>query len=415
MDYRHGKCSQCGAQYKVPASFAHSVARCKVCKGVVHLGAPQTGGPAARSVPAAKPVPAKLVAPKPAAPAPHTARPSAPSAKKTVPPAAAAARPAETSVARPEAVHRAPKPLAAASASTPAHPSGARERGDHGTGTHGRAARHRPEPKKPPLVGLISVAALIVIAAGLFLFRGQLFGSKPKEQPAPGGEVAAATPEVPPAGAPSEPAPAAPVEDTGASGGAAAETPAEPAAPKQPAEKASRDPASIDLTKIQDFGPIQGTTPEEWAEMQEWLAQWMDVDAGAAGNRAKLKLIEKKIAAVPVILNHFKTLDFATREGRSNGDQCQKTLMQICNGTNFDWRYPDDAAGKPVDHPDDVWFCKRVVEKWSDAWRQGETSVEAWIRIAKLDDKDPAEAKRLRELYGAPQPPEGGGDDLDVD
>ena len=66
MDYRIGKCSQCGAEYKVPASFAHSVARCKVCKGVVHLGSPgETGDPGADASPPAAQMPAKRVVPVP--------------------------------------------------------------------------------------------------------------------------------------------------------------------------------------------------------------------------------------------------------------------------------------------------------------------------------------------------------------
>ena len=62
MDYRNGKCSQCGAEYKIPASFPHDVARCKVCEGVV-----QVEPAAGRAAPAKSEAPA--AAPKPQAPA----------------------------------------------------------------------------------------------------------------------------------------------------------------------------------------------------------------------------------------------------------------------------------------------------------------------------------------------------------
>jgi hypothetical protein len=102
MDYRTGKCSQCGAEYKVPASFAHNVARCKVCKGVVHLGAPGEAMPPVASKPFSPAMPAKKVVPKPAAPRP--ARPALPEAKKT--PASAPARPAAASAPAEHVVER---------------------------------------------------------------------------------------------------------------------------------------------------------------------------------------------------------------------------------------------------------------------------------------------------------------------
>lgn len=151
--------------------------------------------------------------------------------------------------------------------------------------------------------------------------------------------------------------------------------------------------------------------------MKEWVLQWMDIDAGAAGNRAGLKLKEMKRKAVPAILNHFKTLDFSTAAGRKSGDLCQKMLQDIWNGTNFDWRYPNDAAGKPVTDPNDVWFCKRATELWCSLWKQAEENIEVWIQRAKLEEKDPEEAARLRQTFGKPgeasQP--SGDDDLDVD
>jgi hypothetical protein len=67
-----------------------------------------------------------------------------------------------------------------------------------------------------------------------------------------------------------------------------------------------------------------------------------------------------------------------------------------------------------------VWFCKRSTELWCTLWKQAEENIEVWIQKAKLEEKDPEEAARLRATFGkAPEAGEaeaGGGDeDLDVD
>jgi hypothetical protein len=472
MDYRTGKCSQCGAEYKVPASFAHNVARCKVCKGVVHLSAPHEVAKGAAPADASEgtpAVPARKVVPKPAAP--RAVRPAAPEAKKgfPVPPPARAAvppkageptpRPAPAEDAQPADKPRgtlerlkgerraqqaspssahapSPAPAAPAAAHRPAAATAAASREVHGhasshgrEGAHGHAAGaarhahgHHGHEKKPPVAGILSGVGLVVVGAVLVLFRHQLFGGGA----APEVGLAASTAPTPaPAGAP---VPGAAPAAAGAAREPAADSPETAAAEKpetKPAakpEKKAVDPNSVDLASIPDFGPTPDTSAEEWAQMNEWMAQWMDVEAGAAGNRAKLKLLEQKRRAVPAILNFFKKQDFATKEGRSNGDQCQKSLMQICNGTNFDWRYADEAAGRPLDFPEDVWFCKKVVESWVKAWKQVEENIEAWINLAKLKDKDPAEAERLRQMFGGQASGEGsdpaaakGDDDLEVD
>ncbi len=408
MDYRTGKCSQCGAEYKVPASFAHNVARCKVCKGVVHLGPPQSPGganpPAAGARSGAAPsagagaMPARRVVPKPVTPRATEGQPAA-AEKAATPPQRPSAAPESTRrVGRPsEPAHR-PQPVASASGSARRSEG---EPAQEGARTRGRATR---EKKKPPMAGILAGAGLVLVAAVLFLLRDKIFGGGAKE--------AAEVASTPPAAAPQAPV-ASPVVQP--------ESTREPSAPepeKPKAAKAPKDPNSIDLTAIANFEPTSDTSAEEWAQMMEWMAQWMDVDAGAAGNRAKLELMKKGRKAVPAILNFFKLQDFATKAGRSNGDQCQKALMQICNGTNFDWRYADEAAGHGYDFADDVYFCKRVVEEWVKAWRQVEQNIEAWINLAKLKEKDPAEAERLRTMFGgqsSSEPKAPAAEDLEVD
>jgi hypothetical protein len=411
MDYRTGKCSQCGAEYKVPASFQHSAARCKVCKGVVHLGPARPAAGAAPAPAAAGPaaIPAKKVVPKPAAP--QAARPSAP--------ATPAPRPAEPQrpARGPGGIPRPParggtlerlKGERAPEAETPP-PSTVERSEERPAARKGREHRgHSGREKKPPVAGILTGVGLVLVAALAYLFRGALFGtSKP---------AGAASAEAPPT-APANAAPA-PLGEATREPLEAAAAPEEPKAPEAKAPPPPKDPATVDLASIPDFGPTVDTTPEEWSRMNEWGALWMDVEAGAAGNRAKIDLLKMGRKAVPVILNLFKKLDFATKEGRSNGDQCQKAMQQVTNGRNFDWRYADEAAGRGFDNPEDVYFNKRVVEEWVKVWRQVEVSIEAWIKLAKLEEKDPAEMLRLREAFGSK--PETAGDapaadDLDVD
>src|SRR5690606_19114281 len=63
-----------------------------------------------------------------------------------------------------------------------------------------------------------------------------------------------------------------------------ADATAQPAAPAK-ASGGAGDPASIDLTAIEDFGPAVGTTDEEWADVQEQVTLFLAND-GARSNRA---------------------------------------------------------------------------------------------------------------------------------
>jgi hypothetical protein len=61
MKFRKGICGDCGAQYKLPPSFAADKAKCKQCGGVVAVGEVEKAEPPApaRSQPKPEPVPAK--------------------------------------------------------------------------------------------------------------------------------------------------------------------------------------------------------------------------------------------------------------------------------------------------------------------------------------------------------------------
>jgi len=363
MEYRIGKCSQCGAEYKVPASFAHNVARCKLCKGVVHLGSSKGGAaPAEPARAAAKPAPPAERAPRPDPEAtPPAPRPSArptPSSEPRAPqarPAPEVGEPAPPEVAAaPRTPRAAPAPLAAAG-------------------------------RRPP-VALYVLAGVGLLALAVFLFRDKLFGA-PADERAPHSDAPPGEHETaprtesglvqPPAGAREAP------RSTGVDG--------------SPEALAEGDPRSIDLDALPELEPSGDTPTAEWKQLEEWVAQWLDEDAGAAGELAGKELATKGRKAVPAVLNFLKRQDFASADGRRAGELAQPFLKRAANGADFGW--PTAHAGGPRE----VFACKLSLLEWTRAWQRCTQDVEAWIQLARLEEFDPREAKRLRDTFGVGQ------------
>jgi len=147
MEYRTGKCSQCGAEYKIPASFAHNQARCKECGGVVHIaGAGARAAPANPAFSAPRPAPTSVAAP----------------ARVDVP-ALAGSREAAVHPREPVA----PEPARAEAPIPPVAPP--------------RAPRPSPVPETPAKARRLSpvvpwlVAAAAAVAAALYYFGDTLF------------------------------------------------------------------------------------------------------------------------------------------------------------------------------------------------------------------------------------------------
>ncbi|MAB80551.1 MAG: hypothetical protein CMJ89_14455 [Planctomycetes bacterium] len=431
MDYRLGKCSQCGAEYKIPASFEHDVARCKRCSGVVNVGAVRSDdGPTAKEVtptppeaPAAEPMPAKKVVPATPEPSPgkSSGEPeeisSAGADEKRRERGTLAKLKAQRAAQAASMSPRAPAPRPAPvkrPAATPAKPSAKapadRERGE-GVKATGRSSRRSGSRRNArtataakrgfPVGGAIGVGSLLILAVVVLLFKDSFFGGS--ESADTGHEVAAAE------------TPVETVEEV-IEEEAPEEEPDEPGLEeKEPEEEKKpvvRDASEIDLDALPELKRARGTTDEEWAEMAELVETWMDLDAGARGPRAGRSLGEYSRKAMPVILNSWKTFDYGTPEGHRRGDMCQKMLKDICNGTNFGWRYEQDENHE--------WFNKKVVVAWSGVWVKVEENIVAWVNLAKLDTKDPKLAKELIAQYGDGWDDDFGGDseeldDLDVD
>lgn len=389
MNHRLGTCSSCNAQYKVPASFQADRAKCKSCGGVVEIGPVGGGAPAAAVKPAAKP------APRPAD------APSAPARPVPARPVAAAPQPVSQAAPKP-----APKPLteekdsvraaanaaaervrdagrksapAAAAADEGESKSGSRKRSKAGAG----AGRHTARKQKSKAPMLAAVVVLMVAGGGAtwFLTRGDDTASQAAEK---GTEGAAESAPETPAAAPVETATptdgAASAPQTPAEAGdAAGEAPALAAEEPPPAKPADED---IDLGTFPDESKLPGTSDEDWASIQTWTTNFLDANAGAAGNRARSKLFERGRESFPALLNAMKRLDFSTDDGFRAGDLAQRFLMDVCNGQNFDWRYGTA--------PTDVIFNKKVVRSWIKAWEQGRETPKAWAKLTKTTAEDAA-------------------------
>ncbi|MFT5290289.1 MAG: hypothetical protein ACI8QS_000115 [Planctomycetota bacterium] len=462
MDIRNGKCFDCGAEYQIPASFTHDVARCKECGKTVHiakLGDPVPKPPAQAAAPsAAKPAAQK---PKIKEHVPSGKTGSGPSMMERLRAERAAAANAETTGAP------ASKPKAAAKASAKARParagagkSGAAKtsgtrRSSGGSSTRRRntkdagdedklSERGARKEKKSPVMAIAAVG-LLVVAAVVFFMKDSLFGDADPveagdattENVASNDDGSAATTDTNSDEGTSaddigngEPifddVDGAPDTDEGGSdeGGTAAADDE----PDAPTDSKPVD-SGPDTTALADIGPLFGTTPEQMAEMDELMMTWMDTYAGSAGNRARDTLTkEYGVIALPSIINGLKNQDLSTEEGASNGDNVQRALMDMFNGTNFGWKY--------LKQEPDLYlaFNRKVVVAWHTQIERIEADgIDYFITMAKMEmkksrDSDeyakPERAKlasELRAKYGdgtaaaSDDAVDTGMDDLDLD
>jgi len=425
MTHRLGVCSSCDAKYKIPASFTASQAKCKSCGGVVNISDPEGAKKAA------PPVPTKQVAqvPKPAPKKPELdeikgsgKKRSGPSMKERLlaerqaaeaqqaKPAAKPARPARRSSAakaEPKETAGAPtRETAKASATRGSKRTAAgssRRSGARGSKRRGEAdaevaeneetaprGRRGAAKKKSPLLPLMSVAALVLAGVGAFFFMQNEEVTAAEESSMADTEMAANEAKLAAEKA------AADMEamdkeaaDATESADATPEPEAEPEKPKEEAPKKGPDPSSVDLTAIEDFGPVDGMSQEDFDDLVEKTNMMIDPEAGAAGNRSRTALIKAGRLAFPALLNKFKTLDFSTEQGYRDGDLFQKSLEEICGGKNFGWRYSAE--------PKDELFNKKVVKNWSSNWRVAQDDPARWEAMAGVKAKPVEEAEEFSE------------------
>lgn len=170
------------------------------------------------------------------------------------------------------------------------------------------------------------------------------------------------------------------------------------------------DPALVTYDDLDppQFGPWHDTTDEEWAQMQELMTQWFDPDAGARGPRAKKQLMEMHRKAFPVMWNALTKLDYGTDEGQRQGDEIQRTLTEMCKGTNWGWKYSSERE----DHR----YNKEVVRRWHKTIKQALESDKAWANIRKQEISEIPDPTGAVPAGGGDSGGAAGGDDIfDVD
>ncbi len=316
---------------------------------------------------------------------------------------------AEEATEEPAAKKAAPK-ASGRSARTGSGRSGARasaKRGgddaDGGERKGKRTRRERPQKKKSP-VPLIATGALVVLGGVLaFVFLG---GGE--EEPAAGSTETAAAGEGTD-GAAADGAAAAgedsAAETTDAAAGAAGDVAAaadegageapEAAAPKEKAAPAEPEP--VDLSALEPFGKPEGATDEQWAKLQEDAEMFFDVDAGAAGGRARRRLEEAGKMAWPAILNEMIKLDPGNPEDNEQGMLAQRALNAARGSQTsqaFDWRTPDDG----VLSEKNLRYNRKLIKALYDSWAKVVEDPSHWERIDKAEAAAEAKADTEKKI-----------------
>lgn len=153
-----------------------------------------------------------------------------------------------------------------------------------------------------------------------------------------------------------------------------------------PTTEAAETVATLDLSKLPDQPPLEGTSDEDWAALNELMTRYRTPPFGPASTQSGDRLMIKGKRAVPAILNGFKQLDLATPEGAEIGWKIQTMLLQgLCNDTNFGWRRET--------RPADVLFNQQVIQRWFRAWEAAGENDEIWAEIARLKDIPPGLTK----------------------
>ncbi len=334
-------------------------------------------------------------------PAAAKAKPAAAKAKAAPKPAAAKARPAGAAKAKPAAAKASSR---SSRSSTPARSrrGSSRRGGDEeqeGSGSSRRRGSRREKQKRSLVGPMLGLLALIVVCggAGWFLMNADSEADQPDEVAAAdnaegaegSSEEALAGEDTGEATAEDSPSEEEPIAESSAAEGSEESASEEVAAEEKPVKEVKkRDPASIDLDAFDDFGPIEGCSEQRFDELNQLVATMVDPQAGAAGNRAKVKLEAAGKESFPSILNAMRRLDLTDEDQFRSGDVCQKTLQNICNGNNFGWKYPSSD-------PDDFhYFNKVVISNWCKKWIVVKDDDKAWAKLAKLDavEESPAEA-----------------------
>jgi hypothetical protein len=360
-------CDNCGAKYKLPASFTGSQAKCQKCGSVIDVQKQRAA--------AAGPSPA--AAAKPAA----AARPAIDRSKQAPAPTS---KPAAAPTAGSASSARRGKDAADAPAS-----GGKRERPERG---------ERAKAKSSPMPMLMAGLGLLVIGGGaaFFLTRGE---DKPATQTTAKNDSAAATPAAanPAPAQPEAPKPDAAKPDAAKADAAKTDTPppagdakpatTEPAKPpeaapaeasapavpddptrvKKPWEKLRNPPQSMDqVADPKSYGEVT------WPQGIEAAKQTEVAGGGRPGIKAKPKLVQIGYPAMFGIVEKLRTLDYKSAEQSQLAFEFNKVLEDITGGLN--------ARFEPVEATEELVAAKA---EWNTR------SVKGWLDLlGKFPDED---------------------------
>jgi hypothetical protein len=354
-------CQNCGAKYKLPATFAADKAKCKACGQAIDVAAQRAQPPEST---AATPVSAK-------------AQPATAKAQ----PATAKAQPAK---ARPASEPARPARAGAASASS------RRAKGDaegEGTDKPGRRGRGDKEKKKsgmsPAVIGgvLVGVGALVV--GGILMFGGdkpaEAGKSENQQSVASSGSGGTATNEsAAKSGDGANPASPAPIDNAPATTEPAGGTDTPAPTPKAPeaTKPAAKPPGAPKFeTKADIFDPktLEPLTyPDEVdaairAEIDE-AVQAIDGTGTRAARRAKARLEELGYPALFGLTNRLRDIDYTTRDGTIMAYEIHRLMELIAKGTNTSFKQVDDEP----DLETADWNAKGV-RTWQNFLQQNNT------------------------------------------
>ena len=420
MEHRIGICASCQANYTIPANFEHDQARCRECGGTVEIGPVVGGEPEAKASELEEYVPSGKQRSGPSMMEQLRARRAADAGQDE--PDEAPGKRAKPTRAKATTTKRATGKTAARKGGASARKSktsgnskvskssgGSKRSGSKRKSGGGRSSkRSSPEKKKSSAGMLIGIVGLVVLlGAGGYFFKDDLFGSTPKVDAAGSDSVAdadsAETSSTETATGMDDKATPAETATSDASSDSQAEADSDAAkvpavaAAKEPEAEAPKsgpkDPDDIDLSVYPDYGPVDGTTPEFFAELEARMVRAMNPDIGSAQTKEWKFLGEYPRKAFPVILNYLKHLDLSTKEGNEQGKWAVRILENNTNGTNYGWKEFEEDAEKngPRYHE---WYNKKVIVGWCKVWNKGESDLKQWKGIAKLSDSQFAKLKR---------------------
>ena len=365
-------CANCGAKYKLPASFKAAQARCKSCGAVIDVEAsatPADAAPPAASKPAETPAP-----PKPAAKAsgdrPSARRSGGASRRSGGGSKVSGARSRRGRQAATDDEEEAPAGRAGRRGGAAAR-RGAGARGGRG---RGRAAREEaPEGNKMGLYLGIGGGVVAIVAVVLVIVLGGKDPEKP-QQPNQEQQTAQKPEQQKPA---EQQKPEQKPDDKTAKTDEPTETPGKTDETGEPKKDdttkeatAKKDPpkaTAFDAKTLPELAWPADTSSSLKKEITD-LVEKTVTDEGIAGLRAGRKLGSEEMGrhAYPAIVNRLRIMNYFDGEQSMKAYELNKILEAITLGRNAGYKAPVDPYA-PVEEADAYWNAK-TVRAWHRQW-----------------------------------------------